>query len=155
MTDKEKIREFVEGVLENTDYFLTDLKVTPQNDIIVEVDSFGPVDIDFCSALSRRIEEEFSRDEEDYTLEVGSAGLTSPFKVRKQWEKNVGNDIIVLIKGGKKLKGKLLAVKEDVFTLEQETKVKQPGVKRPILQRVELEIPYSEVKSAEYDLKFE
>ena len=93
MIDKLKLQEFVENALANTDCYLTDLTVSADNDIVVEIDSSGMIDIDFCSALSRRIEEAFSRDEEDYTLEVGSAGLTSPFKVRQQWENNVGNDI--------------------------------------------------------------
>lgn len=154
MIDKDKLKEFVESVLSSTDCYLTDLQVTPENDITIEIDSMGSVDIDFCAALSRRVEEAFPRDEEDYTLEVGSAGITSPFKVRRQWEKNIGNDIEVLTKGGKKLKGKLLCIGEENFVLESEEKVKKPGMKRPVKQRVEMEIPFAEVKSAMYDLVF-
>ena len=154
MIDKLKLQEFVENALANTDCYLTDLTVSADNDIVVEIDSSGMIDIDFCSALSRRIEEAFSRDEEDYTLEVGSAGLTSPFKVRQQCEKNVGNDIEVLLKEGKKLFGKLSGLKEDAFLLETEQKVKREGMKRPVVERLEMEIPFSDVKSASYDLKF-
>lgn len=154
MIDKQKIQEYVETLLADTDCYITDLKVSGDNDIVVEIDSSGMIDIDFCSALSRRIEEAFPRDEEDYTLEVGSAGLTSPFKVRKQWEKNVGNDIIVLTKEGKKLKGKLVSLGEESFKLESEQKTKRAGVKRPVIARLELDIPFSDVKSACYDLRF-
>lgn len=154
MIDKTKLKEYVETLLADTDCFLTDLTISPDNNIVVEIDSRGAIDIDFCSALSRRIEEEFSRDEEDYELEVGSAGLTSPFKVRGQWEKNLGNEIEVLTTDGKKLHGRLQRLLEDAFILETEQKVKREGMKRPAIERLELEIPFSDVKSAVYDLKF-
>lgn len=154
MIEKEKLKEFVENALADTDCYLTDLSVSPDNDLVVEIDSQGMIDIDFCSALSRRIEEGFPRDEEDYTLEVGSAGLTSPFKVRRQWEKNVGNDIEVLMRDGKKLEGKLLGLAEDAFVLETQQKVKREGMKRPVTERLEMEIPFADVKRACYDLQF-
>lgn len=154
MIDKTKLKEYVESLLADTDCFLTDLKVSSDNNIVVEIDSPGVIDIDFCSARSRRIEEEFPRDDEDYELEVGSAGLTSPFKVRGQWEKNVGNDIEVVTTDGKKLHGLLKQLLEDAFILETEQKVKREGMKRPVVERLELEIPFSDVKQAVYDLKF-
>lgn len=154
MIDKTKLKEYVETLLADTDCFLTDLSVSTDNDIVVEIDSGGMIDIDFCSALSRRIEEEFPRDVEDYTLEVGSAGLTSPFKVRRQWEKNVGNDIEVVTSDGKKLSGRLASLRDDAFILETQQKVKREGMKRPVLERLELEIPFTDVKRAVYDLKF-
>ena len=154
MIDKEKLQGFVESALAPTDCYLTDLRVTPANDITVEIDSSGSIDIDFCSALSRRIEEAFPRDDEDYTLEVGSAGLTSPFKVRKQWEKNLGNDIEVLTLAGKKLYGRLVELKEDAFVMESEEKVKEEGMKRPVKALIAREIPFADVKRAVYDLKF-
>lgn len=154
MIDKTKLKDYVESLLADTDCFLTDLTVSPDNDIVVEIDSCGMIDIDFCSALSRRIEEAFPREEEDYTLEVGSAGLTSPFKVRRQWEKNIGNDIEVLTVGGKKLTGVLTEVKDDAFILETERKVKHEGMKRPVTERLQMEIPFADVRRAVYDLKF-
>ncbi len=154
MIDKIKLKDYVESVLADTDCFLTDLKVSDDNNIVVEIDSAGAVDIDFCTALTRRIEEEFSRDEEDYELEVGSAGLTSPFKVRAQWEKNIGNEIEVLTTDGKKLHGVLRELLDDAFILETEQKVKREGIKRPALERLEMEIPFSDVRRAVYDLKF-
>lgn len=154
MIDKDKLKEFVEQALTETDCYLTDLSVSGDNDIVVEIDSDGGIDIDFCSALSRRIEEEFSRDVEDYNLEVGSAGLTSPFKVRRQWEKNVGNEIEVLTTTGKKLYGRLAGLTEDAFLLATEQKVRKDGMKRPVVERLEMEIPFADVKRANYDLKF-
>lgn len=154
MIDKTLLKDYVESLLADTDCFLTDLTVSNDNNIVVEIDSSGAIDIDFCSALSRRIEEKFPRDDEDYELEVGSAGLTSPFKVRAQWQKNIGNDIEVITSDGKKLYGVLRDLKDDAFILETEQKVKREGMKRPAIERLELEIPFSDVKRAAYDLKF-
>ncbi|MDE5843396.1 MAG: ribosome assembly cofactor RimP [Muribaculaceae bacterium] len=154
MIDKNLLKEYVESLLADTDCFLTDLTISGDNNIVVEIDSIGAIDIDFCSALSRRIEEKFPRDDEDYELEVGSAGLTAPFKVRKQWEKNVGKDIEVLTTDGKKLFGLLKALTDDSFILATEQKVKREGMKRPVLERLELEIPFADVRRANYDLKF-
>ncbi|MDE5857439.1 MAG: ribosome assembly cofactor RimP, partial [Muribaculaceae bacterium] len=90
MIDKDKLRLTVEKAIEGTDIFLVDLKVSPDNNIVVEIDSKNGLDIDTCADLTRKIEAEFDRDAEDYELEVGSAGLTSPFKVKAQYEKNIG-----------------------------------------------------------------
>ena len=138
MTDRQKLTDFVNEALADTDCFLTDLTVSADNDIVVEIDSAGSIDIDFCSALSRRIEEAFPREEEDYTLEVGSAGITSPFKVRRQWEKNIGNDIEILTSDGKKT----------------QQKMKREGMKRPVVESVRMEIPFTDIRRAAYDLKF-
>lgn len=154
MIDKEKLKEFVEEQLVNTDCYLTDLKVSGDNDIVVELDSDTSLDIDFCSDLSRRIEEAFDRDEEDYTLEVGSAGLTAPFKVRRQWEKNLGNDIEVVTADGRRLKGELVRLEEDQFVIASEQKVKEEGSKKPVRKLVETAVPFAQVKRASYDLKF-
>ena len=55
MIEREKLKDFVNEALADTDCFLTDLTVSADNDIVVEIDSDGSIDIDFCSALSRRI----------------------------------------------------------------------------------------------------
>ncbi len=78
MIDKQKLTDTVLQAIEGTDTFLVDVRVSPANEIVVEIDSAEGVDIDTCAALTRRIEQEFDRDTEDYELEVGSAGLTSP-----------------------------------------------------------------------------
>lgn len=154
MIDKKALTEFIENHLKDTDYFLVDLKVTPSNDITVEVDNPEGVDIDFCCDLTRDIEEAFPRDAEDYSLEVGSAGLTSPFKVLGQYLKNIGNKIEVLTTDGRKLKGILDEADSEGFTLGVETKVKEPGMKRPEIRTVQHRFGYSQVKKANALIEF-
>ena len=91
---------------------------------------------------------------EDYELEVGSAGLTAPFKVRRQYLKNVGNTVEVLTSDGRKLRGTLAAVADEGFTLRCRTKEKAPGQKRPVIVDVDHEIPFSLVKKAVLHLEF-
>ncbi len=109
--DKELLVKTVIEAISGTDLFLVEAKVGSSNDFInIEIDSASGVDIDTCARITRRIEEVFDREAEDYSLEVGSAGLTSPFKVRRQYEKNVGNDVEVLTSDGRKLHGVLESV---------------------------------------------
>ena len=154
MIDKTALKDFIEKQLEGTDLFLVDLTVGADNQITVEIDSDTRVDIDECVNLTHAIEAEFDRDVEDYELEVGSAGLTSPFKVVRQYQKNVGNDVEVLTKDGMKYKGLLREAGPETFTLASDEKVKREGSKRPVVETVERVIPYESVKSARYLLKF-
>lgn len=154
MIDKKALTDFIDSRLEGTDYFIVGVKVTPANDITVEVDNPEGVDIDFCCELSREIEEAFPRDEEDYSLEVGSAGLTAPFKVLGQYLKNVGKKVEVLTADGRKLKGMLDEADETGFTLGVETKVKEPGMKRPETRTVQERFAYDMVKKVNALLEF-
>lgn len=155
MIDKELLTRTIEDFIDGTDYFLVDVKIAQGNDITVEIDSPEGVDIDTCAALTRRIEDVFDRDAEDYSLEVGSAGLTAPFKVRGQYLKNIGNEVEVLTRDGRKLKGVLVDVAEDGrFTIEVPTKVKHEGAKRPVVENVPQTLDPTECKSVTYVINF-
>ena len=138
----------------DTDVFLVKVQVKPDNSIIVELDSDTAVDIDTCADLTRRIEETFDRDVEDYELEVGSAGLTSPFKIRRQYVKNIGNEVEVLTGDGRKLKGVLTEVGDDDFTIEVSRKAKEPGQKRPVIVNEPLKMKFTDNKYVKYLIQF-
>lgn len=154
MIDKKELQAFVEKKLEGSEYFLTDLKVSANNEITVEIDSMTPGDIDECIKLTRAIEAAFDRNKEDYELEVGTAGLTSPLKVKRQYEKYIGQDLEVITKDGRKLHGMLRCVADDGIKLNIEQKVKKEGAKKPVIETIELDIPFSDINKAVYDLKF-
>lgn len=155
MIDKQELAGTVEDFIAGTDYFLVDVKVTPANEITVEIDSPEGVDINTCAALTRRIEEVFDRDAEDYELEVGSAGLTAPFKVRGQYLKNIGNEVEVLTRDGRKVKGVLTDVAEDGrFTVEVPVKVRHEGAKRPVIENQPQSFDPAECKSVTYVINF-
>lgn len=154
MIDKKELTDFIESRLAGSDYFLVGVAVSPANDITVEVDNPDGVDIDFCCGLSRDIEEAFPRDEEDYSLEVGSAGLTAPFKVLGQYLKNIGKKVEVLTTDGRKLKGILDEADQTGFTLGMETKVKEPGMKRPEIRTVQERFAFGQAKKVNVLLEF-
>lgn len=154
MIDKTLITHSVENAIAGTDLFIVDITVTPQNRIVVELDSPQSIDIDTCAAVTRAIEKDFDRDIEDYELEVGSAGLTSPFKVRGQYLKNIGNDIEILTRDGRKLHAVLTAVGDEDFTFEYPVKYKEPGAKRPVTTMQSETLPFAEAKSVKYMISF-
>ena len=149
----QNLREFVEGKLSGTDCFPVNASINGK-DIVVEIDSDTRVDIDFVAALNRDIEAQFTPELDDYNLEVGSVGLTSPLKLPRQFRKNVGNDVEVLTKEGKKLHGLLKSADDEGFVLASEEKVKREGEKRPVVKTVERPFGYEDVKSVVYEIKF-
>lgn len=156
MIEKHKLAETVEHAIEGTDLFIVDIRVSPSNEIVVEIDSPEGVDIDTCARITRAIEADFDRDTEDYELEVGSAGLTAPMRVRGQFLKNIGNPVEVLTRDGRKLHGTLAGVDDTTttFTLATDVKVKEPGAKRPVVRTEELILPVAECKYVRYEIKF-
>ena len=149
----QNLREFVEEKLSGTDCFPVNASINGK-DIVVEIDSDTRVDIDFVAALNRDIEAQFTPEIDDYNLEVGSVGLTSPLKLPRQFRKNVGNDVEVLTKEGKKLHGLLKSADDEGFVLAFEEKVKREGEKRPVVETVERPFGYEDVKSVIYEIKF-
>lgn len=155
MIEKSVVKQLVEEKLASSDhYYLVDVVVKPDNSIVVEIDSDNAVDIDDCAELSRYIEEHLDRDVEDFELEVGSAGITSPFKVLRQYFKNVGNEVEMLLKTGVKLTGILKAADENGVVLLVEKQVKPEGAKRKITVQEELSCKYDEIKYTKYLLRF-
>ena len=154
MISKDSIYQAVEQFIVDTDYFLVDIKVTPDNRVMVEIDSFEGVKIDFCAELNRHIESQIDSEIEDYDLEVGSAGLTEPFKVQKQYEKNLGNEVETLTKEGKKFNGILKEVNSTGFVLEIEKSEKPEGAKRKILISEDLTFTYDDIKTTKYIIRF-
>ncbi len=154
MIDKSHITSVVEKAIEGTDMYLVDITVQPSNRIVVELDSPDGMDVESCAKVSRAIESSLDRDKEDFELEVGSAGLTSPFKVRQQYLKNIGNEIEVLTTDGRKLRGTLSAVNADDYVIESPVKEKAPGAKRPVLVMKPETIPFSMTKTARYVIDF-
>lgn len=154
MIDKQTVFSAVEEAIKGTELFVVDVNVSADKSISVEVDSPENLDIDTCALLTRKIEELLPAELEDYDLEVGSAGLTAPFKVRGQWEKNLGNEIELLTNDGRKFTATLAALNEDSFTVEYQVKEKLAGEKRPKLVDKQETIEFANVKKANYLLKF-
>lgn len=154
MIDKNVVENIVSEWLNGKDYFLTDLTITPDNRIVVEIDHKDGVWIDDCVELSRFIEDHLDRDEQDFELEVGSAGIGQPFKVLRQYENHIGDTVEVAPKSGRKYVGTLTEANAEGFTIEVEQKVKHEGEKRPRTEIVSMTFRYDDVRSVKYVIQF-
>lgn len=146
MIDKFKVLEIVKETLDGSDKFLVNMKITPDNRIFVDIDGDEGVNIDDCIELSRSIENALNRDEEDFELNVGSAGADAPLKMPRQYRRHVGRDISVLTFEGQSYEGNLTICDESQFTIQTlGTKKIAPQV---------LTFAYADVKEAKVVLKF-
>ena len=123
MIAEERVQQLAREKVLELGGFLVSAKVSGQNIISVFVDKAVGISIKECLQISRHIENELDREIEDFQLSVSSPGLTNPFLVKEQYQKNKGKDIAVKLKNGKKVKGRLLAFNDDI-TLETSKKVK-------------------------------
>ena len=153
MLDKNIIESLVNDYLQNTDIQSVSVEVSEDNDIKIVLDSPAGVDLDFCTSLSRHLETCLDRDKEDFSLEVGSMSLTDPFRTPLQYQKNLGNPIIVTLQDGKKIKGVLTDVTDDGFEIEYVEKVRIEGKKRPEKNIFHIRYAFSDPVSVVYDLK--
>lgn len=153
--DKSLLEHLVQEYLKDTDYALITLDINSQNEILIEVDRLQGVDVEFCGALNQYMVEQLDvAGVENYSLEVGSVSLTDPFKTKMQYEKNIGHDVEVLTREGKKLRGQLVSVDEDSFAVDVDTLVAVEGKKRKQHEMITHTFAYGDVKYTKYDLKF-
>lgn len=136
MLNKEYLHQLVSDfIAQNDSLFLVSLKLGVSNKIEILIDSENSVSVDDCVSLTRHIESHFDRDEIDYSLTVSSAGLSEPFKVFQQYKKNVGKNVNVYLKEGKKLLGKMLSAEENIgITLETKKKEKKGKKKSEVIE---------------------
>ena len=154
MLQREQILGLIEPLLEERRFFLISLDVTPSNAIRVVIDSMGSVTIEDCVAFSRAIEHNLDRDQDDFEIEVSSAGLSEPFRIREQYLKNIGKEIEVVLKNGRKEKGTLTDVAEDAFSIRQQKRVKVEGKKKKQLLTETLQHTFDECSKVKIVLKF-
>lgn len=154
MIDRDVVRQLVEEKLASTENYLVDVIVKPGNVVMVEIDNDGGVCIDDCTELSRYVEEHLDREVEDFELEVGSAGVTAPFKVLRQYRKNIGREVEMLLKSGVKLVGVLKNADESSVVIVVEAKVKPEGAKRKVTVVEEQRYAFEEIKYTKYLINF-
>ena len=118
MIRKEIIEQLVTETLANTENFLVNVNISPANRILVQIDNDNGLPISECVKISRHIEANLNRDTEDFELEVSSPGIGNPFKVFRQYIKNKGRMVDVLLTDGRTIKGTLLSANENEIELE-------------------------------------
>lgn len=151
---KDKVTALLEGALaENQSLFLIDYSVTPGNKINVVLDGDNGVTLKECMAVSRAIEHNLDREEEDFSLEVASAGATSPLVMPRQYTKNIGRKMEIRT-AESSFEGILTAATEDAIILEWKAREPKPIGKGKVTVQKKEEIRFSDIKEAKVILKF-
>ena len=153
MINKELITGLVNEWLNGNEYFLVDVSVSADKNIVVEIDHKDGVWIEDCVELSKFIESKLNRDEEDFELEVGSAGIGQPFKVVQQYENHIGDEVEVLSEG-RKTRGILKAVAGKDFTVTVTEKQKLEGEKKARMVEVDKTFSMDTINYCKYLIKF-
>jgi len=154
MALKDKVEALVAAALaERTDLFLIDLTVGKDNKIILTIDGDNGVTLQDCIDMSRAVEHNLDREEEDFALEVASAGAASPLKQPRQFKKNIGRTLLIKTAEGE-IEAPLVDATDEVAVLEwtaREPKKIGKG-KETVTKRAE--IPYGDIKQAVVVIKF-
>ena len=155
MEFREKIESLIgEFLKEREDLFLIDLRFSAADDITVILDGDQGVSVQDCLDASRAIEFNMDREEHDFSLQVMSAGLSEPLKSERQFRKNIGRELDVLLTDDTKVEGELLTLDEKSITLVLRYRKPKEVGKAKVDVVEEREIPYSEIKKALVTVKF-
>lgn len=148
MIFKEKVNTLLtECLLEKPSIFLIDLVVTDAFKVIVTLDGDNGVALQDCIDVSRFIDNELDREEQDYSLEVASVGVGSPLKLVRQYKKNIGRTLIVKTEG-EIIEAELVEANDDFVILSWEAREpKKIGKGKETVQK-ELKLPYGNIKEA-------
>ena len=147
----EKISEICQACLNDSE-FIVDIKINNANDIFLYVDDLNGITIEACKRISRYIESQLDRDTEDFSLEVGSPGLSKPFKVDQQYLKALNTNIEVVTKDGEKICGKLSAFNDDNIVVTKIFNKKIANKKQEVQE--EYIIDKTNIKSAKSEISF-
>ena len=147
---KEDIRKVALEKAVELNGYIVDITVSNTNVITIYFDRDSGVHVDDCLAISKHIHDNFDRDDEDYELTVCSPGLTNPLKIKEQYLKHQGQEVVVKKRDGKKISG-LLKEYNDNITLEVLKKDKGNN-KQYTLNDVM--IPFEEIKETKLKINF-
>jgi len=150
----DSIKKLTDSKIAEGTNFIVDIAIKQGNKITVLLDNDNGVSIKDCVEMSRHIESNLDREKDDFELNVMSPGLTEPFKILRQYQKNVGKQIDVLTKEGKKLSGKLLFATEEGIELESKVKEKVESKKGKQLIINNIKLTFNQIKETKIVISF-
>ena len=123
LTSIQAIEDLVGQILsESEDVFLVSVRIKPTNNIKVFLDADSGLSIDKCVKVNRQmyrtIEENAWYPDGNFSLEVSSAGIEEPLKMLRQYKKNIGRNVEVILNDDSVLEGKLMEANENLVQLE-------------------------------------
>ncbi|MEQ3661145.1 MAG: ribosome assembly cofactor RimP [Flavobacterium sp.] len=155
MTFTDKVNQLAEEVFQSReDLFLIDLKIDSSGKIIIILDGDNGVNLQDCIEVSRSIEAKLDREEQDFSLEVASAGVSSPLKLVRQFKKNLNRNLKVTKTDKEVIEAQLTDVSDENITLEWKAREpKKIGKGKETVEK-KIQLPYSEIKEATVIISF-
>jgi len=151
---QERVKQLLENVLdEHPALFLIDLSISENNQIKVIIDGDDGVKVEDCMAVSRGIEHNLDREEEDFSLEVLSAGVSEPLTSFRQYKKNIGRKLNIRTET-ETIEGNLTTANEAAVTLQWKTREPKPIGKGKITVQKEAIVPYKNIVEAKVMITF-
>lgn len=141
------------GLKERQDLFLIDLSISNDNTIKVIIDGDHGVTVDDCVFISRAIEHNLDREDQDFSLEVASAGAAAPLVNQRQYLKSIGRDLEVATTDGS-FKGTLVKADEQKITLNWKAREPKPIGKGKVTVQKQADIAYEDIVEAKVMIKF-
>jgi len=152
---KEKVNALLKSALdENEQLFLIDFSIDSNQKITITLDGDNGVSVQDCIRISRAIEHNLDREEEDFSLEVASCGATSPLLLPRQYVKNIGRFLEVKLQSGLKFEGKLTQANDGGIIIEWKTREPKPVGKGKVTVQKKEEIAYNDIVQAKVVIKF-
>jgi ribosome maturation factor RimP len=152
---KNKVEQLLQKALdERQDLFLISMTMGTDNAIKVVIDGDNGVLVGDCMFISRAIEHNLDREEEDFSLEVLSAGAASPLTLPRQYKKNVGRNLEVKTNDDKTTEGQLVEADENTIQLTWKAREPKPVGKGKVTVTKEATIALNDIKEAKVKIKF-
>jgi ribosome maturation factor RimP len=122
--NNQRVEELIKEAVEINNLFLIEYSISTEGKIMVLVDSINGIQLSECMAVSRHVEHNLDREEDDFAIEVSSPGLDVSFTVPEQYIKNIGRKVQVCLTTGDEFEGKLMNMENE--TIELEWKAREP-----------------------------
>ncbi|MCH2193004.1 ribosome assembly cofactor RimP [Kordia sp.] len=152
---KQKVTDLLQEVLEEeSSLFLISQEIKPGNKIVIVIDGDNGVTLNDCMKVSRHIEHNLDREEEDFSLEVYSSGISEGITHIRQYKKNVGRKLEVIIENSSKVEGTLVAADDEKIKLQWKAREPKPIGKGKVTVQKEQEIPYENIVKAKVMVTF-
>lgn len=151
---KDTVKELLEtGLQERSDLFVIEFSIQGDNQIKVIIDGDNGVLVEDCMFISRAIEHNLDREEQDFSLEVMSAGATAPLVNKRQYKKNITR-VLDVKTASEQIEGKLTEVTDENIKLEWKVREPKPIGKGKVTVKKQAEIAYENIVEAKVMIKF-
>tara|TARA_B100000508_G_scaffold137355_1_gene131614 strand:- start:138086 stop:138574 length:489 start_codon:yes stop_codon:yes gene_type:complete len=157
MINKKKVTALAQERIDELDkgLYIVEINVSSGNVIQIELDAEeGNVAIEDCVSVSRNVEHNLDRDQQDFELQVSSAGLDKPLRVLQQYKKNIGEEVKVKLEPNGKIQGILKSVNENAITVETTSKERVEGKKKKVTVVKDHELNFDEIKETKIVISF-